>query len=387
MKKVAVVTGTRAEYSYLRPLIQKLESNHNFDCLLYVTGMHLLKEYGYTLKEIEKDGFVIDGIIDMKVKPKNSPCDMARSTGEGVKQFADAFNNDEPDIIAVFGDRIEHLSAAVAASIMNIPVAHIGGGDRGFTDIDNTLRHAITKLSHIHFTNSKKSMECVLQLGEEPWRVHFVGALSLDTLFNEKLYSKKEILNRYNIPDKDYLLVIYHPTTIEWRDAGNQMEQCIQASVEVANEYSLNIIAIYPNAYAGSSDIIGTIKKYEKAYDNIYTFMNVPHIDYLSLLANTKILVGNSSSGVIETPSLHIPVVNIGTRQMWREKAENVIDVGYENDEIKSAIEKALFDKEFLSTIKRCENPYGDGKASERIVKVLSEVKIDKRLLQKQITY
>ena len=387
MKKVAVITGTRAEYGYLRPLIQKLESNHNFDCLLYVTGMHLLKEYGYSLKEIEQDGFDIYRTLDMKVKPKNTPHDMAVSTGEGVKQFADAFNDDKPDLIIVFGDRIEPLSAAIAASIMNIPVAHIGGGDRGFADIDNTLRHAITKLSHIHFTNSKKSMECVLQLGEEPWRVHFVGALSLDTLFNERLHSKKEILDRYNVFDKDYLLVVYHPITTEWRDAGSQMKQCMQASAEVAKDCSLNIIAIYPNAYAGSSDIIDTIKKYEKDYDNIYSFMNMPHIDYLSLLANTKVLVGNSSSGVIEAPSLHIPVVNIGTRQMWREKAENVIDVGYDEGLIKSAIKKSLFDEEFREKVRNCRSPYEAGKASERIVKVLSEVKMGRRLLQKQITY
>ena len=386
-RKIAVVTGTRAEYGYLKTLMKKIEEHTELELLLYVTGMHLLKEYGNTIQEIEKDGFRITKTIDMDVKVDNTTFDMAVSMGKGIIGLANVFKEDNPDIVVVFGDRIEPFAAAIAATSMNIPLAHIGGGEVGLGDIDDSLRHAITKLAHLHFTSTNQSKERVLKLGEEKWRVFKVGALSLDAILNEKLLSKNDLCRKYNLPDKPSILISYHPVTTEWQEAERQMKLVVESAVAVANEEDMEVVIIYPNAYPGGFQIIRTIKNTIQKSKNIHVFENLPHLDYISLMAISSVFVGNSSSGIIEAPSLGIPYVCIGTRQKGRERAKNVIDVGYRKDEIISGIKRALFDKEFLDAVKKCESPYGDGKASERIVKVLGEIKIDKRLLQKKITY
>jgi len=386
-RKIAVVTGTRAEYGYLKPLMKKIKEHTKLELLLYVTGMHLLKEYGNTIQEIEKDGFRITKTIDMDVKVNNATFDIAASIGTGIIRLASVFKEDNPDIAVVFGDRIEPFAAAIAATSMNIPLAHIGGGEVGLGDIDDSLRHAITKLAHLHFTSTNQSKERVLKLGEEEWRIFKVGALSLDAILNEKLLSKNVLCRKYNLPDKSSILISYHPVTTEWQEAERQMKLVVESAVAVANEEDMEVVIIYPNAYPGGFQIIRTIKNAMQKSKNIHVFENLPHLDYISLMATSSVFVGNSSSGIIEAPSLGIPYVCIGTRQQGRERAKNVIDVGYRKDEIISGIKRALFDKEFLDAVKKCESPYGDGKASERIVKVLSEVKIDKRLLQKKMTY
>jgi UDP-N-acetylglucosamine 2-epimerase (non-hydrolysing)/GDP/UDP-N,N'-diacetylbacillosamine 2-epimerase (hydrolysing) len=386
-RKIAIVTGARAEYGYLKPLMKKVQEHTELELLLYVTGMHLLKEYGNTIQEIENDGFKIAKTIDMDVKVDNTNFDMTVSIGMGVMGFANAFKEDNPDIVVVFGDRIEPFTAAIAAISMNIPVAHIEGGDVGLGDIDDNLRHAITKLAHLHFTSSTLSKERVLKLGEEDWRVFKVGALSLDTILNEKLLSKNDLCRKYNLPDKPLILISYHPVTTEWQEAERQMKLVVRSAVAVANEEDMEIAIIYPNAYPGGFQIIKAIKNAMQKSKNIHAFENLPHHDYISLMAITSVFVGNSSSGIVEAPSLGIPYVCIGTRQEGRERAKNVIDVGYNRGEITAGIRRALSDKDFLDTVKKCESPYGDGKASGRIVKVLSSVKIDKKLLQKRITY
>lgn len=386
-RKIAIITGTRAEYGYLKPLMRKIEEHIELELLLYVTGMHLLKEYGNTIQEIEKDGFRIAKTIDMGLKVNNTEFDLAVSMGKGIIGFASILKEDKPDIAVAFGDRTEPFAAAIAATAMNVPVAHIGGGEVGLGDIDDCLRHAITKLAHVHFTSSNNSKERVLKLGEEDWRIFQVGALSLDTILNEKLLSKDNLCRKYNLPDKPLILISYHPVTTEWREAERQMKLAMESAVTVANEEDMGIVIIYPNAYPGGSQIIQAIKSSMQKSKNIHVFENLPHPDYISLMAISSVFVGNSSSGIIEAPSLGIPYVCIGTRQQGRERAKNVIDVGYSKNEITAGIKRALYDKEFLDTVKKCKSPYGDGKASERIVKVLREIKIDRELLQKKIIY
>lgn len=386
-RKIAVVTGARAEYGYLRSLIRKIEENRKLELLLYVTGMHLLKEYGSTIQEIKKDRFRIKRIVDMDMKTDSTELDMAKSIGKGIIGFADMFKKDDPDILVVFGDRIEPFTATIAATSMNIPIVHIGGGEVGLGDVDDNLRHSITKLAHLHFTSSEQSKERILKLGEEAWRVFQVGALSLDIILNEKLLHREKLCRKYKFPDKPLILVSYHPVTTEWGVAKNQMRQVVEAVATVANEENMGIVVIYPNYYPGGFQIIQVIKNFIQKNKNICVFENLPHFEYVSLMAASSVLVGNSSSGVIEAPSLGIPYVCIGTRQQGREKAKNVIDVGYGKNEIIEGIKRALFDKGFLDLVKKCENPYGDGKTSERIVKILSEIEIDKNLLQKRITY
>lgn len=386
-RKIGVVTGARADYGYLKPLMKKIEQSTRLQLLLYATGMHLLKEYGNTIEEIEKDGFRVAKTIDMDVRADNTSFDLAVSIGRGIIGFANAFEQDSPDIVVVFGDRIEPFAATIAATSMNIPVAHIGGGEVGLGDIDDSLRHAITKLAHLHFTSSDQSKERVLKLGEEEWRVFKVGALSLDTILNEKLLSKNDLRKKYNLPDKPLILISYHPVTTEWQEAKRQMRLVVESAIEVANKEDTEIVIVYPNAYPGGFQIIRAIKDFVQKNKNIHVFENLLHLDYISLMAISSVFVGNSSSGIIEAPSIGTPYVCVGTRQQGRERAKNVIDVGYRKDEILSGTKRALFDKEFLDTVKKCESPYGDGKASERIVKVLSEINMDKRLLQKEITY
>lgn len=386
-RKIGVVTGARAEYGYLRPLMMEITKHPELELLLYVTGLHLVREYGYTAQEISKDGFRITRTVDMGMKADNTDYDLAVSIGQGISGFADALRQDRPEIFVVFGDRIEALATTVAAVSMNLPVAHIGGGEVALGDIDNNIRHAITKFAHLHFTSTKQSQERVLRLGEEGWRVFQVGALSLDMILNTELMSKEELCHKYKILNKSTILVCYHPTTTEWQEAEKQMKLVIEAVSEVAKEEDMEIVVIYPNAYPGGYQIIKVIQEYSGKCENIHVFESIPHLDYISLMSKSSVFVGNSSSGIIEAPSLEVPYVCIGTRQRGRERASNVIEVGYSRDEIRSGIKKALFDEEFLTVVKKCESPYGDGKASGRIVKVLNEVTIDDKLLQKKITY
>lgn len=383
MRKIGIITGTRAEYGLLKPLIKKVIEHPSLHLQLYVAGMHLSKDYGYTIQEIEKDEFPITSTIDMKIRKKNTDYDMAFSVSLGITGFAESFRKYSPDIIVVLGDRIEPLSAAIAASYMNIPVAHIHGGDVTETIIDESVRHAITKFAHLHFTSSKQSTERVLKLGEEPWRVFQVGAIGLDTVLHERLMSREEVCRKFKLdPRSPYLLVVFHPVSTEWEKAGEQMREIMAALIAL----QLPTIIIYPNADAGGFKIIEEINKH-KDKNFIKTFKNLPHLHYLSLLKHSAALIGNSSSGIIEAPSLGVPVVNVGTRQKGRERAKNVIDVGYSKKEIIEAVEKALRDEEFLKEVRKKISPYGDGHASEKITKVLEEISIDKRLLQKRITY
>jgi len=386
-RKIGVVTGARAEYGYLKPLMRKLAEGGKLELLLYVTGLHLVKEYGYTAQEISKDGFRITRTVDMGMKADNTDYDLAVSIGKGISGLADALRQDRPEIFVVFGDRIEALVATVAAVSLNIPVAHIGGGEVAVGDIDNNIRHAITKFAHLHFTSTKQSTERVLKLGEEHWRVFQVGALSLDTILNEKILPKEELCKKYNLPNKSMILVCFHPTTTEWQEAKEQMELVLEAVLEVGGEENMEIISIYPNAYPGGYQIINTIEEYYNKHKDIHVFKNLPHSDYASLMSASSIFVGNSSSGIIEAPSLGTPFVSIGTRQQGREMAKNVVDVGYNKSEITAGIRKALYDKSFLDIVKKRESPYGDGKASGRITKVLSEIKVNRKLLQKKMSY
>ena len=379
-RKIVYITGTRADYGLMFSVLNAIKNHPKLDLILIVTGMHLMSEFGKTIKEIEKDNFELYQIKE--IYEKDDKASMAGFVGRCINKFVDAFNCIHPDIILLLGDRGEMLAGAVAGAYMNIPVAHIHGGDVSGT-VDEPVRHAITKLSHIHFPATKKSAERIIKTGEEKWRVHVVGAPGLDTILNEKVIESKEIARKYDLNlSKPIVLMVQHPVTTESDDAVKQVRETLNAIVELKHQ----TILIYPNADAGGRRMIKAIKKYEK-YDFIKTFKSLPHKEYLSLMKIANVMVGNSSSGIVEAPSFHLPVVNIGTRQQGRERAGNVIDVDYNRNEIIKGIRKALHDKKFKEKVKKCKSPYGDGKAGERIVKILSEIKIDKKLLQKRITY
>lgn len=384
VRKIVVVTGTRAEYGILKPLLGKIVESEDLELNLIVTGSHLLKKYGLTINEIEKDGFKIDGIVEMYDDDEGDITYHGTALAKGIAGFTSLLSKIKPDILVFLGDRLEPLAATLAAATLRIPTAHIHGGDK--TDsghIDESIRHTITRFAHIHFTATKEHTKRLIKMGEEPWRILEVGALSLDSVINQKTLSKENITKKLEINlDGKIIVCVFHPVHLEKELAGKQMHEILEA----IKELKLQTVIIYPNNDAGSLDIIEEIEKC-RGLPFIKIFPNLSHFHYISLLKYADVLIGNSSSGIIEAPSFHLPVVNIGSRNVGREHIDNMIYVNVKKEDIIRAIETALYDKEFKEKVKRCVNPYGDGKASERMVNALSKIKTDKKLLQKKITY
>lgn len=380
-RKIVAITGSRAEYGLTSSILKAIKNHPKLKLSLIVTGMHLSQEFGYTLKEIEKDGFEIAAKIENLISEDTGRA-MVKSIGKCVLKLADVLEKIKPDILLVLTDLGHTLAGAIAGAYMNTPVAHLHGGDVS-GNIDESVRHAITKLSHIHFPATKKSAERIIKMGEDPWRVFVVGAPGLDSILKKKLISSKEIAKKYKLDlSQPILLVSQHSVIMEIENVASQMRE----TMEAIRELKFQAIVIYPNADPGGRKMIKVIKKYRK-FPFIQIYKSLPHKDYLSLMKIASVMVGNSSSGIIEAPSFRLPVVNIGTREEGRERAGNVIDVDYDKREIKRVIEKAISDRRFKEKIRKFKNPYGDGKAGIRIVNILSKIKINKKLLNKKIIY
>ncbi len=381
MRKIAVFTGTRAEYGILKPVLKAIKAHPRLELVLIVTGMHLSREFGYTIKEIRKDGFKIDAKVEM-LHAEDTGVAMVKSIGKCIEKMTEVLEKAKPDFLVLLGDRAEMLAGAVTASYIGIPIAHSHGGEVS-GGVDDSVRHVITKLAHIHFPATQESANRIIKMGEDPSRVFVVGAPALDTILNEKLPEWTKLSKKYSLDlSKPILLVLQHPVVTESNEAAHQIKETLDAIVELKHQ----TILIYPNADAGGRRMINMIKKYEK-YPFIKSFKSIPYADYLGLMKVVNVMVGNSSSGIIEAPSFHLPVVNIGTRQAGRERSTNVIDVGYERKEIVNAVKKALYGEKFREKVRKCKNPYGDGRAAQRIVKILAEIEITPSLLQKKIIY
>ena len=383
MRKIAVVTGTRAEYGILSSVLKAVEVHPELQLSLVVTGMHLSHEFGYTAKEIENDGFNIETKVDMLLS-NDTPGSMAKSIGVGIIGMTHTWEQLKPDIILVIADRVEPLAAAITGTYMSLPVAHIHGGDKSIGGhADDSVRHAITKFSHIHFPATRKSAERIIKMGEEEWRVHMVGSPALDVILNEPLIPAEVLSKKIGLDlSPPLILLVQHSVTTQVDEAPQQIRETLEAIVEIGYTTAL----IYPNSDAGGRRMIEVIKEFEN-YPFIKTFESLPRKEYLSLMKLASVMMGNSSSGIIDAPSIGLPVVNIGIRQEGRERGKNVIDVGHNKLEIMRGVEEALNDKEFLAEVKKCESPYGDGKASQRIVEVLSKVEITPELIRKKIIY
>jgi GDP/UDP-N,N'-diacetylbacillosamine 2-epimerase (hydrolysing) len=379
-KKIAVTTGARSEYGILRPVLLDIKKSKKLELYLIVSGMHLSKKYGLTINEIEKDGFEIYKTIRM-APTGDSSYHMSKSLGGGVIKFSKVFRELKPDINLILGDRDEAFASALAASHMNIPNAHIHGGDKSKAGIDEYNRHAITKISNIHFTVTKKSMERVKKMGENPKFIFNTGSPSIDEVVNENITNKKTLEKKYKLCFScNEIILVFHPVTTQTE----KTEQYITNLLNAVIKFKKQTIVIAPNSDASGQIIFNILQKYSKNYSFIKLYKSLPRGDYLSMLKNGGVLVGNSSSGVIEAGYFDISVVNIGIRQDGREHGNNVIDVTNETNSIINGIEKAfkLKNKKF-----RRNNIYGDGKSSEKIVKHLEKIIIDKKLIQKQIFY
>jgi UDP-hydrolysing UDP-N-acetyl-D-glucosamine 2-epimerase len=369
MRKIAVVTGTRAEYGLLYWVIKEIQEAPELELQLIVTGMHLSHEFGLTVQEIEKDGFQIAEKVEMLLSSDTDTA-ITTSMGLGIIGFAKAYERLRPDILLVLGDRFEILSAVAAAVPFRLIVAHIHGGEVTEGAIDELFRHAITKMSHIHFPATQVYANRIRQMGELPSNVFCFGAPGIDNIYKLDLISKKELLNILEIPqDKKIGIVTYHPVTLEKNSAESQISELLEAIDSIDEIFW---VITMPNADAESRVIIKSIDNYvQNNPGKAKLFSSLGKLRYLSSLKHATLMVGNSSSGIIEAPSFELPVVNIGYRQQGRIRAENVIDVLVgKKSNIVNAINKAM-SYEFKESLAKLENPYGEGGASEQIFREL----------------
>ncbi|HET8719422.1 MAG TPA: UDP-N-acetylglucosamine 2-epimerase [Candidatus Nitrosotenuis sp.] len=378
-KKILFVTERRADYSKLRPVIKAVKESSKFDYYLVVTGSHLLRKYGYTINEIKKDGFKIYKKFKMFYENEgDDPSVMTKAFGRAVFSLTNIIKSLKPDIVFSGFDLGGNFAAAIIGAHMNIHVAHLEGGEMTGT-IDEPIRHATSKFSHIHFTSSDDATKRLIKMGEDPKNIFTVGNPSLDAIRSIKLSPRSDLEKEFGIDlNKPLILVVQHTVTTEFSDIDRYFLETIQA----IKELGIQSIIIAGNIDAGSKKIKKIIENSQITY-----YDHLPFEKYISLLRYSSAIVGNSSSGIMEAPFLHIPSVNIGTRQEGRSKAKSIINVGYDKDQIKKAIKKATTDKKFLSSVKRQENRYGDGNAAKKIVGILENLDLKKIPIQKKLSY
>ncbi|AGB02348.1 UDP-N-acetylglucosamine 2-epimerase [Methanoregula formicica] len=379
-QKILYISGTRADYGLMRSVLFQIKHHPEMELHIIVTGMHLMPEFGSTITEIKQDGFRYH-IVDT-IQEEDSKGSMAEFIGHFIQNLVTRVREIQPDKILILGDRGEMLGGAIVGAYMGIPVFHVHGGEVTST-VDEFARHAITKLSHIHLAATAESAERIRKMGENPEHIFVVGAPGLDQIYPVITEPDMDVITRYGIdPQIPLILVIQHPVPLEPGDPAAQMEKTLQAVSKIRGQ----VFVIYPNADAGGRAMIETIKQYE-SLPNIRTFQNVNHADYLHLLKISSVIVGNSSSGIIEAPTFGVPAINIGSRQNGRQKGENVVDTGYDSDQIAQAIEYGLHDVVFRQKVKAAKNPYGDGRSSGKIVKILESVVNTPDLVQKRMMY
>lgn len=378
-KKVLIVTERRADYSKFKPVLDEIKKSKKLSYILVVTGSHLLKKHGYTIKEIKKDGFKISAKFSMYNNNfKDTGGEMVRSFGTSVINISKIVEKYDPDLILSGFDIGANLAVAIVGAHMNKVVAHIEGGEVSGT-IDESIRHAITKFAHLHFTTNSDATARLIKMGENPQFIFTVGNPSLDSIKKIPKISKKQVCKSYNLDsEKPYIVVTMHTVTSEINKIENYMKELVNAITELG----IQAILIHGNADAGSSQIRKIIKQ-----SKIKEYYSIPFSDYINLLRHSSALVGNSSSGIMETPFLGIPSVNIGTRQFGRLHSISVIDVKYNKLDIKNAIKQAIFDKRFLKQIKNQKNLYGTGISSKKIVKIIEKINLDKVPIQKRMMY
>ena len=372
MKRVCVVTGSRADYGLLRWVMEGIQASSELELQLVVTGMHLASEFGNTWREIEADGFSIDRKIDTLLS-SDSPAGVTKSMGLGLIAFADALSELSPDMVLVLGDRSEIFVAAAAATVACIPIAHLHGGERTEGAIDESFRHSITKMSHLHFVAAEEYRRRVIQLGEDPDRVILVGGLGIDSILRLPLLSPGEVEESLGLTFSERnLLITFHPVTLEPAAAEGQMLELLSALEPLAET---SLIFTMPNADTGGRQLIRMVEEFVGQHSNAFAFTSLGQLRYLSTIRNVDAVVGNSSSGLTEVPSFKKGTINIGTRQQGRLRASSVIDCDPDRRDIGAAIRR-LYSSDFQAALLKTQNPYGNGGASDAIVKKIESVGI-----------
>lgn len=380
-RKICIVTGTRAEYGLLYWLMKEVGADPDLQLQLIATGMHLSPEFGLTYQQIEVDGFSIDAKVEMLLS-SDSPVGITKSMGLGVIGFADALDRLKPDILVVLGDRFEILAAAQAAMVARIPIAHIHGGEATEGLIDEAIRHAVSKMSHLHFTAAEPYRKRVIQLGEAPERVFNTGAVGLDNLTQLNLLNRAELEKALNfkLNPAPVILCTYHPVTLSEDDAGYVLGELLKTLDRLP---SARVVFTKSNADTGGRIINQMIDDYAlKNSGRVAAFVSLGQVRYLSLLREVDVVLGNSSSGIVEAPTARTPTVNIGDRQRGRLKASSIIDCDESADSILIAIEKAL-SPEFQKIAAKGETYFGEDGASKRIKQVLKEISLEGILLKR----
>lgn len=372
-RKICVVTGTRADYGCLRWVMEGIRAADGLELQIIATGMHLSPEFGLTYREIERDGFVIDRKVEMLLS-SDTPAGVSKSMGLGLMGFGDAFEQLQPDLVLVLGDRFEIFAAAAAAMVARLPLAHLHGGETTEGAIDEAIRHSITKMSHLHFVAAEEYRQRVVQLGEVPERVFLVGGLGIDNIKRLELMDRAalEASLDFKLGPKN-LLVTFHPVTLEKSTAGVQMAELLVA-LDVLED--THLIFTMPNADTDGRILIAMIEQFVAARPHARAYTSLGQLRYLSCIRQVDGVVGNSSSGLAEVPSFHKGTVNIGDRQRGRLKAESVIDCSPERESIAGAL-RTLYSPEFQAQLATVRNPYGEGGASEKVVRVLQEYPLD----------
>lgn len=386
---VAVYTGNRAEYGLQYPILRALAADRRLDYKLLVSGAHLQQAFGRTAKEIAKDGFKVHAEVKIAMGDDDL-FGTAQAIGSGILSLSRVLAKLKPDLLVVYADRFEGFSAVITGTQMNIPTAHVEGGD--ITEggaLDDSVRHAMTKLAHLHFTTNEEAAGRVRRLGEEPWRVHNVGFPAIDLIKAGLLASQEELRQRFGLdPARPVVVFTQHSVTTEFDEADAQVRPALRALRRLARE-SVQVVATYPNNDAGGRRIIKELEKLRRErVPNLQIVASMGRYNYHGALALPRsVCAGNSSSGIKETPAVGAPFVNIGSRQAGRLRSTNVLDVGYDEAAVYKALRKALFDPAFRRKCRTCRNPYGLGDSGAKIAQVLATVPLNKRLLQKKMTY
>ena len=384
MKRIGIMTGTRAEYGLLKSLMQEINKDNDLELYLIVSGMHLSPEFGMTYKEIEEDGFEINAKVEMLLS-SDSPAGISKSIGLGVIGFADEFQRADLDMLILLGDRYEALSAAICALVMRIPIAHLHGGELTEGAIDEGIRHSITKMSYLHFTSTEQYRNRVIQLGENPERVFYVGALGVENIKKINLMTKEELERSIHFEiDENTVVVTYHPVTLE----NNTVEEQFLNLLKVLDRNpKIRMIFTKANADTNGRIVNELIDKYAaQNSERACAFVSLGQKRYLSALKYCRIVIGNSSSGIIEAPSFGKPIINIGDRQKGRICADSVINCGYTQQEIQQAMETALTE-EFENKARNCRNPYEKENTAANIISVIKDYLLNDKIKLKKGFY
>jgi len=379
-RKVCVFTGSRAEYGLLKPLMQKIKQEQSLKLQIIVSGTHLCRDFGMTYRQIEEDGLHIDEKIRIPLA-SDTPLDISKAMGAGIAGTAKAYRHLKPDIVVVLGDRFEAFSASAAAMLARIPIAHISGGEATYGLIDEAIRHSITKMSHLHFTSTNEYRRHVIQLGEDPQRVFCTGALGIDNIRLLKLLSKSEFQKRVGIELNTHnLLITFHPVTLENNTSKEQFGKLLKVLDELKETTLLFTKANADTFGRVINCMIDNYVAHNCAKARVFASMG--QLRYLSAMKYVDAVIGNSSSGIIEAPSFKIGTINIGNRQAGRIRAKSVIDCLPDVDSIRGAFRK-LYSPEFKNSLRWIVNPYGDGNAAVRIIKVLKVADLNGIIIKK----